>query len=254
MPLLTELSSANHADLKVRSEAIIEYAQEQHVLHLSASELANAASCFPIFVTRNNHDGDWAFSAMTSFTVGQNLFVEANQWQPVFQPVSMRTYPLYLMQKPDGSDSFCIGFDEQSDAFSEIQGKPLFESSGNASEHLSTVSQLLENQIKDIQSTYLFAQKLETLGLLKSIDLQVIEQGGQVNTIKGLHTINEDALRTLSKESLSELNEAGYLMPIHALLLSIFQINVLINKHNMKTDGNKVANVKMEVSKAFSHI
>ena len=254
MPLLTELTSAQHVNLKVKPEAVIEYAKKQHVLNLSATELAHAATCFPTFVTRNNHDGDWAFSAMTSFETGHNLFVQGNQWQTVFQPSSMRTYPLYLMQKTDRSNSFCIGFDAESDAFSEKQGKQLFESSGKASEHLSMVTQLLEDQLKEIKATYAFAQKLEMLGLLKAVDLQVIYQDGQTNLIKGLHTINEDVLGTLSSESLSELNEAGYLMPIHAMLMSILQINVLINKHNMTTDGIKVVNVKMEVSKAFSHI
>lgn len=254
MPSLTELTSAKHQQLKVNPQTVIDHARKQHVLHLSASEIANAASCFPIFISRNNQNGDWAFSAMTSLTLNQNLFVQGNAWQSVFQPVTMRTYPLYLMQKPDGSDSYCVGFDESSNAFSYDHGKSLFESDGQASAHLSMVTQLLETQLKDIQQTYLFAQKLEELSLLKEMDLKIVRADGQVDTIKGLHTIDEDKLRTLDAQLLAELNTLGYLIPIHAMLLSIYQLNVLINKHNVFNENQQITNVKMEVSKEFAHI
>ena len=251
MAKLVELSSHAHQTLKVVPSAVIQHISQQHVLHVSALEIAHAATCFPIFITRNNVNGAWAFSAMTSFNVNQNLFVEDGQWQPIYQPSSLRTYPLFLMQSPQDNAQYCVGFDPESKAFSETEGKPLFVEAGQASEHLAMVSKLLETDLQNMQQSAKFAHTLESLNLLKSIDINVYYTDSQFNTIKGLHTNDEDAFRVLPADELAKLNEAGYLMPIHAMLLSIFQLNVLINKNNALTENKMVSTVKMEVSKTL---
>ena len=252
MPELVELSSTEHTSKKVVASAVIEHASTQHVLHINASEIAQAATCFPVFMSRNNDNGQFVFSAMTSFTIKRNLFVRNSVWEAVFQPASVQTYPLYLMKSAEDDTKFTVGFDPDSPALSDTEGKPLFAEVGKASEHLSMVTQLLETNLQGFQQNYNLAQTLERLNLLKEIDLQVVYQDGQHNTIKGLHTINEDVFRTLPAEELAKLNESGYLMPIHAMLMSLFQLNVLINKNNASDDLLKVTTVKMEVSKALA--
>lgn len=251
MATLVELSSHAHQNLKVIPSAVIQHMSQQHVLQVSAVEIAHAATCFPVFITRNNVNGAWTFSAMTSFNVNQNLFVKDGQWQPVYQPSSLRTYPLFLMQSPQDNSQYCVGFDPESTAFSETEGKPLFVEAGQASEHLAMVSKLLETDLQNMQQSAQFAHTLENLNLLKPIDINVHFTDSQFNTIKGLHTIDEDAFRILPADELAKLNDAGYLMPIHAMLMSIFQLNVLINKNNALPQNKMVSTVKMEVSKTI---
>lgn len=253
MATLTELSSKQHKQLKVAPNAPINYAAKQHVLNLAAVELANAASSFPVFITRNTINGGWAFSAMTSFELNENLFIQNDKWEAVYQPVSMRTYPLYLMQAPTDEKQYTIGFNEQSDAFSNTQGAPLFDETGAATPHLSEVTKLLETELTNLRSSYEFGQTLEQLNLLKEIDVQVQYADGTNNTIKGLNTINEDVLNTLDGDKLEQLNKAGYLTPIHALLISLFHLNTLINKNNSIATKSTISAVKMEVSKEFTH-
>lgn len=253
MAKLTELTSKLHKDLKIAPSAHMEYAARQHVMQVSAVEIANAASCFPIFITRNNQNGNWAFSAMTSFELEQNLFVQNHTWTPVFHPASLRTYPLYLMQSENKENSFTVGFNAQSDAFSRTEGIPLFQEDGKATEHLTEVTRTLENELSNIQQTYEFGKVLEQLGLLKELDLKVQYQDGTINVIKGLHTINEDVLQAMDAEKLMQLNKVGYLTPIHALLISLYQLNVLVNKNNAIGTKPRVAAVKMEVSKEVTH-
>lgn len=253
MTKLVELSSNEHKKLNVIPSAIIEYASKQHVLPVSAVEIAHAATCFPVFMSRNKVDGGWSFSAMTGFLLNQNLFVEKGAWQPVYQPSALRTYPLYLMKSPKDSEKFTVGFDPQNSAFSLSEGKELFVAEGKPSEHLAAVTKLLENELQHMQASFHFANTLENLGLLKAIDLKVIYVNEQYSTIQGLHTIDEDKFKTLPAETLAQLNEQGYLMPIHAMLMSIYQLNVLINKNNEHTGNVPISTVKMEVTKAFSH-
>ncbi|MDT0596074.1 SapC family protein [Glaciecola petra] len=249
MATLTELTTKNHKSFKISPRAHIKYAAKQHVINLNAIEIAHGATCFPIFITRNTQNGAWAVSAMTSFEIEQNLFVEKGIWQSIFQPSNLRTYPLYLMKVANGEKAYTIGFDAASDALNEIEGIPLFDDNGKATQHLSEITKMLENQITDMQQTYEFGKTLEQLGLLRAIDLHVIYQDGTVNVIKGLHTINEDVLNSLEADKLEKLHKLGYLSPIYAMLISLFQLNSLLTKNNLIDGKPKVSNVKMEVAK-----
>ena len=70
-----------------------------------------------------------------------------------------------------------------------------------------------------------------------------------VQTLKGLHTLDEDKLQSLPAEQLQELSKKGYLAPIYAMLVSIFQLNALIRKHNSIDSLNNVKHVKLEVAR-----
>lgn len=242
---LTELSGELHYNLHVLPDVVIDHLAQQHVMSLSVLEVPQAATAYPIFLSRNEQDGRWGCAAVTSFVPGHNLFIQDKTWQPVYQPNQAKTYPLYLMHK---GESFCVGIDPNSPAFSTEAGKALFTSPGEASQHLSQVSQLLQNSVPAIYQTDEFCSYLEANQLLKGIDLQVIDQSGSANKITGLYTIDEDQLKALSHDALYDLSKRGYLAPIYAILMSIFQINALVSRHNLVFD-NHIANVKVEVSK-----
>lgn len=247
MAVLTELSSKLHQNLKIAPNAQIKHAAKLHVIQITAVEIANAATSFPIFITRNKVNASWAFSAMTSFELEQNLYVQDNIWASIFHPTSLRTFPLYLMQSPNKEKSYTVGFNEQSDAFSTIEGLPLFHDDGKASEYLMEVTHLLDTELNNLKQSFEFGNALESLGLLKELDLKVQYADGTINVIKGLHTIDEDALKELDGDKLKQLSSVGYLTPIHALLVSLFQLNMLVTKNNAIDNKPKVASVKMEV-------
>jgi hypothetical protein len=246
---LVELSSTKHKGLKVRANCTVEVAAKQQIIRLRATEAGRAAANFPVFFTRGAQDGILVLSAFTSFENGQNMFVKDGQWQATYQPNAMQTYPFFLMQSPSGEKSYTIGIDESNEAFSKDEGELLFDDNGKASLQLSRAKTLLEADIQNDINTFQFAKKLEELGLLKSIDLVVQYQDGASQTITGLMTIDEDKLNVLSPEQLHSLNQQGYLVQIHALLISIYQLNVLIQKQNNRSDLPKVAQLKIEVAK-----
>jgi hypothetical protein len=249
MSELVELSHTRHKGLKVRSNCAIEVATKQQIIRLRAVEVGRAAANFPVFFTRDSEDGALVLSALTSFENGQNMFVENRQWQATYQPSAMQTYPFFLMQSPKDEKSYTIGIDENNPAFAKDEGELLFEDNGKASMQLSRAKTLLEADIQNDTNTYQFARKLQELALLKSIDLIVQYQDGASQTITGLITIDEEKLNALSAEQLHGLNQQGYLVQIHALLISIYQLNLLIQKQNSRSDLPKVAQLKIEVAK-----
>lgn len=87
------------------------------------------------------------------------------------------------------------------------------------------------------------------MGLFKPIDMNIRFLSGEIQKLKGLHTIDEDKFQSLSLEDLDKLRKEGYLMPIHAMLVSIMQVNKLINLSNEVVDRAQIVEVKMEVAK-----
>lgn len=203
-----------------------------------------------VFFTKNIQTGFWNISAVTSFEAEHNLFVENGHWQAAFKSNSMKTFPFYLMNSPKGDNSYTIGINEKSSVFSSSEGEAIFEQSGKASLLLSQVKTLLETDIENSIQTYQFGQALNELGLFKSINILVRYQDDSLQTLQGLYTIDEDKLQRLSAEQLETLNKKGYLTPIHAMLVSIFQLNALIQRNNNIEKLPKIKNIKLEINKA----
>lgn len=253
MARLTELSNQHHKTMCIAPKAAVRYAAKQHVMNLQASELAHASTCFPVFVSRNTRNGQLSLSALASFVSNRNLFLHNDLWQPVFKPSSLLTYPLYLMQSPTNEQSFTIGFDADSGDITEESGTALFSDDGKATAELMEITKLLNAELTNTQQSMAFLKAMDELDLLKSVDLQVQYQIGQTEVIRGLYTIDEERFQTLSIEQLDQLRKMGYLMPIHALLISLLQVNMLINKHNATEDLPSISAVKIEVSKDLTN-
>ncbi len=249
MSELVELSSTQHQGLKVRVNCGVEVAATQQIVKLRVNEVGRAAGNFPIFFTRGAQDGALVLSALTSFESQQNMFVKDGQWQSTYQPTAIKTFPFFLMRSKSDEKNYTIGIDEKNQVFSKEHGELLFEGNGKASMHLSRAKVLLEADIQNDIHTFQFGKELEQMGLLKSIDLVVQYQDGTNQSITGLITIDEDKINTLSAEQLHGLNQQGYLVQIHALLISIYQLNSIIQKQNSHIDLPKVAQLKIEVAK-----
>ena len=249
MSELVELSSTQHQGLKVRVNCGVEVAATQQIVKLRVNEVGRAAGNFPIFFTRSAQDGALVLSALTSFESQQNMFVKDGQWQSTYQPTAIKTFPFFLMRSKSDAKSYTIGIDEKNQVFSKEHGELLFEENGKASMQLSRAKVLLEADIQNDIHTFQFGKELEQMGLLKSIDLVVQYQDGTNQSITGLITIDEDKINALSAEQLHGLNQQGYLVQIHALLISIYQLNSIIQKQNSHIDLPKVAQLKIEVAK-----
>lgn len=249
MNTLVELNPKQHQALRVKANCDIEYASQLHMLNLRVAEVPRAIASFPVFFNKNPNSGDWMISAIASFVPGQNLFVKDSMWDAVYQPLSLRTFPFYLVQAEVAEQQYTVGIVQGSEAFSESEGERLFDENGAASLYLLDKQKLVESSLQEDVQTYHFCKKLNELGLIKAVDVVVQFSTSGPQTLKGLHTINEDALQGLSPEQLAELNRIGYLTPIHSMLASIFQLNALVQRNNKLSELESIDQVKLEVSR-----
>jgi len=247
-PSLTELSLEKHANLKMDPVSAIKVAADQHIIGLKVSEVSMAASSFPIFISRATGAADWAVSAINSFKLHTNLFVENDTWTGTHYPIGMQTFPFFLMRSSADEKNLTIGINEESSSFSETEGEALFED-GKASVRLSQATAQLELEMKHNQQTYEFCKKADELGLIKPIDLKIHYQSGTVNTLQGLCTVDEKVLYELEPEKLADLRKEGFLMPLYTMLASIYQFNNMIKIHNRLSPEERVVQVKLEAPK-----
>lgn len=245
---LVELSNEQHGDLRVDRDRAVDVASRQHVINIRANEIAQAASGFPMFFTRDPGSGAFAVSIMTSLESGGNLFVASGHWDALFAPSAMQTYPLFLVNA-DNEKGYAVGFDEANPAFSREEGERLFEESGKPSLYLDEMTKLLQAGAEaDLQTRY-FIDVLQQEELIKAIDLLVHYEDGQVQKIQGLHTLDEERLQAMPADRLAEMNKGGYLLPMHAMLMSIFQLNALIRRQSKRDDLRPVKAVKLQVAR-----
>lgn len=248
MPLV-ELDPSQHADLKVDRSHAIEVAKEQHLIGLKVTEIAQAISCFPVFFSRASESSDWTISAVTSILMQRNLFVVDDQWDAIFQPSGLKTYPFYLMDSPRKEKAYTIGIDPNNAAFC-AHGEALFDEQGKASDMLMGITQQLDADMKSEVLSYKFCQRIEQLELFKAIDVLVHHVDDSVTALTGLHTIDEEKLQSLAAADLAALASDGLLAPMYAMLMSMFQLNQLIRRHNLLDQVKLIKQVTMEPSAA----
>ncbi|MEM9056229.1 MAG: SapC family protein [Pseudomonadota bacterium] len=248
MATLTELNPAEHGNLKRRDDCAGRFASTQHVLLIQAAEAARAVTSFPVFVSRSASTGRWHLFAITGLQVGKSLFVEDGDWGATFEPSCLQTYPFFLMQSDSAPEGFAVGFDAASGALSEDSGTALYSDQGKPSPLLTRVTNQLKADAQGDLQTRAFADCLDELGLFKSIKVNVHYASGAVQSITDLHTIDEDRLQSLDQTQLADLAGRGYLLLVHAMLLSVFQLNALIRRHNQHTDRPAVNQIKLEVT------
>lgn len=233
MSMFVELTAQTHAQTAVIRGAPLRFAARLHMLNIQVTEISKLIGDLPVFFSRHQTNGQWLMSALCSFTPGQNLLVQKDQWLASYQPVSMQTYPLSLSHAKPAKLAITMDKDVVCPA-TEANTQALYTADGQASVFLRQQVTMLETALQHEYLSYQFMKTITELGLIKELDLHVLLQDGHSQIIKGLATVDEDKLQTLATEPLYQLQQQGYLLILHAMLLSITQLNKLIQLHNQR--------------------
>ncbi len=108
---------------------------------------------------------------------------------------------------------------------------------------------MLETSVQSDAQTAAFIARLRELELTRSINVNVHQADEQVQTITGLHTIDEDRLSQLDDAVVVELHNNGYMTIIHAMLMSIYQLNSLVRLRNLRHGATPLSRVRLEVAR-----
>lgn len=251
MSKLVELTPNAHQKLKVSNNAAALVAKQMQIINITAAEVASAATDLPVFFTRNAQSGGWGMCVLASLEQGAAPLVANDRWLGLYTPNFLKSYPIFPIQNPE-NNSYSLGIDPENPALLQNEGEALFEADGKETLFLDNVRRTIDADIKAGYQTWLMTQELEKLGLFKSIDLVLQYADGSQQKLHGLFTINEEKLQTIDKENLVVMHQKGYLLVLHAALMSIYQLNRLIRLHSEHPGKDKIVNVKISDADAKS--
>lgn len=249
MPNFESLSADKHSQLFVDEQKLIATFAKQHMVHVEVAECVNASTEFALFFSRIANGKGWTVSALCSFVPGQNLFSpSAEQWTAHYTPMSLRTLPLSMQY--DEQNQSTVMLDTAHSAVSSHHGEALYNAANRPTPYLSNKLKQLDERVSAFAQTQSILANAEKLGLIQPVDLILEFANGEQQRINGLATVNENALKGLSAQTLHELNTQGVLAPMYSLLGSILQVNRLIRLHNGRYPENQIKNIKFETSKS----
>lgn len=222
MSKVVPLNPTAHGKLRVNGMANLQASAGQQILPLVVHEFPQAGNDSPVVFVKNAENGQFQPVQMIGLSQGENLMVDGDRWNGGYIPFILRGAPFRLMKTSADADQVTVGLDEESPLVSETEGEALFNEDGGPTDYLKQRTEELQRYVHHGQVTQAFISRLVELELLVPQELN-IELAGQKNNISGIYLVSEEKLRELDDETVLDLNKRGFLLAIHAHLMSLGQ-------------------------------
>jgi hypothetical protein len=245
---VTPLNKERHADTKVKQITDFRFASKFHIAYLTMHEFARAAAIYPIVFLEDKERDEFRPVALLGLDAGVNLFINADgKWQGSYVPAIIRRYPFALAgTETEGQFTICI--DEGSELVSKEEGSALFEN-GEPTEIVENVKRYLSELQQMDALTKEFVKFAKVNNLLTPLNMRVREND-RVKNIAGCYVINEERLNNLSDELFLEIRAKRYLPAVYAQLVSLAQIERLLNLKEERMEAESVTDAVAKPAKA----
>ena len=227
------LDKNKHKDIKINPQTSFDFAKNSHLAAATIREFAQLAGSMPIVFIQDPQSGNHHVVAMLGTEQNKNFYVVDGKWQGPYVPMNIQRYPFDV--RPDG-DKLGVFFDENSELISAENGEAVFTEEGEPSEFLNNRQQFLSELANSEILTQKFVKQVVDLGLLEQIEIGLTYVNGQKRNVTGMMSINEKKLREIGDETLSEMHKNGFLGAIYATMISLGQLNRLIELSNNTDD------------------
>ena len=246
MTTFTPLKQVLQQTITLGTELDWQDISQQNQALISAAEFVSASSSYPIFLTKNSHNG--SFSAIALLGLQQdNIFFKGQASDNIaYLPKSLSMLPFGLGPDPENEQQLITCINVNSELVNQNGAAPLLSIESSSGERLRQINQELSAIFQEYVSTEHFIAALLEHQLLQELALNVNGDNGETTTIKGLYSINEQRLKQLTTEQKLLFIERGYYPPILAMLASLVQVNRMIKLYE-KTPGVTVQSVNIKV-------
>jgi hypothetical protein len=239
------LNSHTHSKLSVLETLDFSAVKERQFMPLTVNELAPASSSFPAVILKDGHSGQFVITALLGLEDAQNLILSPEQiWSAVYVPQVIQCEPFTLAPSADKPDSYAFCVNIQSSLVMQAGGRALFDEEGETAFLKGAKARLLQNIENQTRSTA-FINALIDRKLLTAFSLSIEFSSGRSKLIKGLYTVDEEALKQLADSEIVSLFKHDYLDAIYAMLRSLMQLNRLIQLNNQRADYDDIKLLKM---------
>lgn len=222
------LDKTKHKDLKIIPQLDLSFAKETHLAAATIREFAHLASTMPVVFIEDPTNKNIHTVAMLGVDQNVNLFWSEERWQGPHVPLNIQRYPFDI--RPDG-DKLGVFFDENSHLVAD-EGEALFTEDGEPTDFLKNRQQFLAELANSEMLNQRFVKRVVELELLENIQIGIQYQDGTARNVTGIMSINEKKLNELDDTVILELHKAGFLGAMYAVMMSLAQLNRLVELSN----------------------
>jgi hypothetical protein len=222
------LNKETHRNHKLKPISDLNFTADMQTIPVVPTEFVEAAKEYPIvFVKPSPTSDEMQPMLLLGLKNGENLYAKKDgTWDARYIPAFIRRYPFIFATT--GNDQYTLCVDSDYSGFSESEGTPLFD--GNEeSAFLKELLSFVTNYHRDAQMTPQFVAKLQALDLLEERNLKAEMKDGREFTVRGFYVVNEDKLVKLDAAQAHELFTAGALALVYAHLISLSNMNRLVD-------------------------
>ncbi|XQW83602.1 SapC family protein [Thalassotalea piscium] len=243
MTNFTILDKNKNKNTRVITGRGAQFGENIHLVPVIAEELNKLVLEYPVCLIKDNKTGQFNLSALLGFEVEENLFLNVDHWEANYIPLHIRRQPFMVaVNSPAGTkptpENTVITINMSNTRVQEKEGERLFDNNGNTTAYMNEMNNILSTLVQGIIQTNTFIKTIADYDLIEAIQLNV-KVNNEDKRFEGLFSINEDKLKQLSPDVLSELHKKGYLQACYLLMASIGHVQKLISMKNKRLANSK---------------
>ncbi|TAN53366.1 MAG: SapC family protein [Methylococcaceae bacterium] len=224
---IAALNTNIHKKLRFKPVEDYSFSGNIHSVVIVGGEFIECCKEYPIVFVRST-EKKIVPVALLGIKQNENLFVDANgNWQAKYVPAYVRRYPFVMAD--DGAGKLTVCIDSAYPGFSDEEGELCFNEQDEPNPWLKGIVDFMQQYQLDFFRTESFVANLEKLGLLKDMTAKIEIKGGGEYIMNGLLVVDEEKLRELDGEKVLSLFKSGELGLIYAHLISMPNLNRLID-------------------------
>lgn len=242
MATFAPIKKEEHQNLTVASRRGLAGIANQHIVSATAREYMQLATSYPIFLIKDQER--FRSVIMLGLEAGENLYYQNDKMNALSIPqvIALAPFGLGLDTEKENTLTACVDVD--SEFVGEGHDNALFDAAGNETEFLKSIQEQLGRLYENEVMTEKFIKELQDNDLIHELELSINHAEGENKRLVGIYGINEEKLQALSDEKVLDFQKRGLFIPIHAMMVSMGQINRLVQLRNEHTD-KKVAGIQI---------
>jgi len=225
------VNNVDHKHTRIITERAQQYGDAVMATMIFPFEFRNIQACYPILFQKDSETGKFYPVALLGFEQNENLFLTDSGWEANYIPLNVLRQPFMVGFQADNP---IVSIDMNNPRVNESEGEAVFTESGESSEYMQQMTDILSEVHKGYQNGKRFIDAILEFELLEPLTLNITLNDGSNNQLLGFYTINEDKLREMRGEELEKLNSKGFLQPLFMAVASISRLTHLINLKNQR--------------------
>lgn len=194
------------------------FATGAHVLPALLAEFAPGCRDMPILFLEE--PGSITPLFMVGMRAGESCFIDADgRWRGLHAPAYLRRYPFIGGDVSAEQQVVCI--DGGFAGLQDKEGERLFGEDGEPTDALRNIITFVAEYAEAAKATTAFTAALKELDLFQSINVEIRAPDGTSSSFSGFSALSVERLDALPDETWLELKRKGYVLPIHAHLISL---------------------------------